>query len=266
MQYLLIFAAVLLVVVGMNLFLFTAVRQMALRVKEQINSRIIRELSVFDTLYEEKEGRLRALEEEEALFRSNIFKKSASQASAVQEEAESPEGAGLSQTAVPARGGDIPVSRTANSDFRQEYRYVKRAFAQNGEELVRQVAALPPGPESAFGRRARQVLEELDGAAVCSLSTLDGEQQAELLRETLGEEAREFLEEYIRREAAEEAFSVLDFWSYAETMGQLYGDSLTVYTGGDEAFHIPGAQVAADPSICEGIRIVRGNKMYDYSL
>lgn len=75
MQYLMIFLAVLAVVAFLFLFIFTAIRQIAIRIREQVRGRYIEELSMFDRIYKEKMDRLKVIREEQELLDSNIMKK-----------------------------------------------------------------------------------------------------------------------------------------------------------------------------------------------
>ena len=54
MRYVMIFLAVLVVLLLMIGFMFLVIRQVSDRVTGQVNGRYMRELSVFDRLYEEK--------------------------------------------------------------------------------------------------------------------------------------------------------------------------------------------------------------------
>ena len=62
MRYVMIFLAVLVVLLLMIAFMFLVIRQVSDRVTGQVNGRYMRELSVFDRLYEEKKKKLEELE------------------------------------------------------------------------------------------------------------------------------------------------------------------------------------------------------------
>lgn len=75
MRYVMIFLAVLVVLLLMIGFMFLVIRQVSDRVTGQVNGRYMRELSVFDRLYEEKKKKLEELEEQEKLYGVNLMKK-----------------------------------------------------------------------------------------------------------------------------------------------------------------------------------------------
>ena len=61
MRYVMIFLAVLVVLLLMIAFMFLVIRQVSDRVTGQVNGRYMRELSVFDRLYEELYLHLKSL-------------------------------------------------------------------------------------------------------------------------------------------------------------------------------------------------------------
>ena len=266
MQYLLIFLAVLVVVAFLILFIFVAIHQTALKIREQVRGRYLEELSMFDQLYEEKMDRLKAIREEQELLNSNIMKKEGS-SSETQEYTKEPAADGGVQTAS-APGGDIPVSRLSSPDFFEEYRYVKNAFVQNWDSLIRAAAADEPDVMWQIGKIAEKILQILPKETVFSMSTLEPDEQMEILNECLDERSKELLNWYQENEKEEQApFEILSFWSYVKEMADLYNSEITVYTS-DRNYQAPepGVRTVYDDTICEGIRIRRGSRVYDYSL
>lgn len=266
MQYLLIFAAVLIVVLCMNVFIFTALRQTASRMKDQLDSRYIRELSAYDRLYEQKTKKLEEIREQEALMNSNIFKKQENE----------PKQSEI-RTSVRS-GGDIPVSRTADMDFAKEYRYVKQAFTMDPAAEVKKVADLPQNPYEAElsgkTKAAERILKEISADNAVSMATLSSDDQLKLLNEILSGSDHDseiaLLIDYLKDTADENGdvdFSILDFYSYIQSLCRSYCGGVTVYTGEQKPEPVKGAdRTIYDESICEGFRIVRGNRVYDYSL
>lgn len=256
MQYLLIFLTVLVVLVCMNGFIFLTLRQLTRHIREQLEGRLIRELSVFDRLYEEKAEQLERLKAEKALSDSNIFPQ------APEPKREEPM---VCTAGIPS--GEIPVSRTSNPDFYQEYRYVKHAFDLDYEQMIRQVMAAGKDPDWHLGEQADAILLAVPEEAAFELSTLDGAEQLELLYQVLEPEVNGLIDQYLQEEEVMPPdFGILEFLSYLKNVSRLYRDEVTVYTGKrmPDASR-PGIRVVYDPSICEGIRIVRGNRLYDYS-
>lgn len=58
-----------------------------------------------------------------------------------------------------------------------------------------------------------------------------------------------------------------DSASNASVFSDLYSDKTTVYTGNPESAGKDGrVETVYDEGICEGVRVVRGNRMFDYSI
>lgn len=256
MQYVAVFLAVLVVLIGMNGFMFFTLRQICRQIRAALTGRLLRELSVFDELYEEKEKRLEELKARKALLDSNIFPREA-----VVWQEEGPVGTAV----MPA--AEIPVSQTSNPDFYEEYRYVKHAFAFDFDRLIGLVMAAPKDPDWSRGGSADAFLAAVPDATALELSTLEGMEQLQILEQTLKPEAAALIPEYLQQaERTAQDFSILECLSHIKNISRLYRDEVTVYTGtGSSPPLPPGVRVVDDPFICEGIRIMRGNRLYDYS-
>ncbi|MFR5600871.1 MAG: hypothetical protein ACLTKI_00240 [Lachnospiraceae bacterium] len=257
MQYLFIFLAVLAVILVMIGFLFLVLKQMAGRISQQVRDRYMEELSVFDDLYEEKAERLMRMREEEQrqgkvlLEGKNIDRKE-----------DHPE-----QTGAPRAGlsfVELPPSRTARRDFSSEYRYIRKRFAVDRKEMIRAVKDMEPQDQWKKGTVASGLLEKLSLDTAYHLSSLESEEQMQLLSEFLTKEEMELAEEYLWENGV---FDACGFYEAVRMIQSLYEDKTTVYTG-DETYEagIPGVEVVYDEAICEGIRIVRGNHLFDYSI
>lgn len=266
MQYLMIFLAVLAVVIFLFLFIFTAIRQIAIRIREQVRGRYLEELSVFDRIYKEKMDRLKEIQEEQELLDSNIMKKGGN----ISEKQDSPDETktGAAGQAASVSGGDVPVSRLSSPDFFEEYRYVKNAFVQNRDALVRAASEDEPDIMWELGAIAEKILKVIPEETAFSMSTLEPGEQLELLNEFLDGRSKELLNWYQKHEKEENApFEILSFWSYVKNLADLYDSDITVYTS-DRNYQAsePGVKTVYDGTICEGIRIRRGSRVYDYSL
>ena len=261
-----IFLAVLAVVAVLFLFIFTAIRQTALRIREQVRGRYLDELSMFDRIYKEKMDRLKEIREEQELLNSNIMKKGGN-ASKTEETSDGETGKAV--YASVSTGGDIPVSRLSSPDFFEEYRYVKNAFQQDRDEIVRGVHRDEPDIMWQLGEIAESILMLLPEETAFSMSTLEPEEQLGILDEFFDGRSKKLLNWYQEHEKKEEEvpFEILTFWSYVKNLADLYNDEITVYTGDhDYKAALPGVRTVYDDTICEGIRVRRGSRIYDYSL
>lgn len=263
MQYILIFLAVLAVILCMNVFIFLAVRQAADKVKEQVEGRFMDELSSFDELYEQKAARLQKLKEEQELLNSNIFQKKTDHEKKTEAKAEAP------VRIAGNKGFDIPVSRTANPEFFKEYRYVRDRFRVNARDLVEAVLKLPADEEMKRGNLAAKALEILSQETAFSMSTLEGEEQLQLIGEALPEECHCLLKMYLEEletEEKQDQFCAIGFWEYLGTTKALYSGDVAVYTPDPDALAGEPVTLIQDETICEGVRVRRGSRMYDFSI
>ena len=149
MRYVMIFLAVLVVLLLMIAFMFLVIRQVSDRVTGQVNGRYMRELSVFDRLYEEKKKKLEELEEKERLYGVNLMKKDApaKNPAKVQTVAE-----------TPAAGLELPPASTGQTDFGEAYRNVRNEFAVDRSAEIRGILSLDPGPMAETGKAAGRIL------------------------------------------------------------------------------------------------------------
>ena len=86
----------------------------------------------------------------------------------------------------------------------------------------------------------------------------------EILRQCLDEEELKILEQYLDENGTMDACG---FREYASVFSDLYSDKTTVYTGNPESAGKDGrVETVYDEGICEGVRVVRGNRMFDYSI
>ena len=209
MRYVMIFLAVLVVLLLMIAFMFLVIRQVSDRVTGQVNGRYMRELSVFDRLYEEKKKKLEELEEKERLYGVNLMKKDApaKNPAKVQTVAE-----------TPAAGLELPPASTGQTDFGEAYRNVRNEFAVDRSAEIRGILSLDPGPMAETGKAASRILTDLPLETAYSLSTLDPEEQEQILRQCLDEEELKILEQYLDENGTMDACG---FREYASVFSDL---------------------------------------------
>ena len=255
MRYVMIFLAVLVVLLLMIGFMFLVIRQVSDRVTGQVNGRYMRELSVFDRLYEEKKKKLEELEEQEKLYGVNLMKKEgAEENQPVKAAVEIPAASGL----------ELPPSSERQSDFGEAYRKIRGEFAVDRSAEVSGILSMDPGPMAWAGKAAGRILVDLSSDTACSLSTLDPAEQEQILRECLDKEETKILEQYLDEKGVMDACG---FREFAAVFKDLYGDVTKIYTGDREAAGKDHqVETIYDEGICEGIRVVRGNQMFDYSI
>ena len=123
-------------------------------------------------------------------------------------------------------------------------------------------------------RAANSIKEKLNFQAVYDLCTLYQTQQIEFLREILENKERELFEEYMSTlqltgPLAERGFDVLHFMRWLEQVLNANSPYLTAYLGDrDEDYTDEDHFIHCDydANICEGVKIVYQNMLYNYSV
>lgn len=165
---------------------------------------------------------------------------------------------------TPAASLELPPASTGQTDFGEAYRNVRNEFAVDRSAEIRGILSLDPGPMAETGKAAGRILTDLPLETAYSLSTLDPEEQEQILRQCLDEEELKILEQYLDENGTMDACG---FREYASVFSDLYSDKTTVYTGNPESAGKDGrVETVYDEGICEGVRVVRGNRMFDYSI
>ncbi|MFI3238514.1 MAG: hypothetical protein R3Y47_10895 [Lachnospiraceae bacterium] len=109
---------------------------------------------------------------------------------------------------------------------------------------------------------AQRIKEILSFEAIFQLSQLSGQQQYEILLEVLSED-KAFLEDFYNQKIGSN-FSVIEFWDWLEECIVFDTRKVKVRCGEKEISEVE--RLKYSPYICEGIQIVAGNKIYDYSI
>ncbi len=142
-------------------------------------------------------------------------------------------------------------------------------FRVNARDLVEAVLKLPADEEMKRGNLAAKALEILSQETAFSMSTLEGEEQLQLIGEALPEECHCLLKMYLEElETEEKTRSVLCDWFLGifRDHQALYSSDVAVYTPDPEALAGEPVTLIQDETICEGVRVRRGSRMYDFSI
>ena len=171
MRYVMIFLAVLVVLLLMIAFMFLVIRQVSDRVTGQVNGRYMRELSVFDRLYEEKKKKLEELEEKERLYGVNLMKKDApaKNQAKVQTVAETP-AAGIDRTDRFRRSIQKCPERICGGQKRRDPRDPFSGSGSDGRDRK-------SGRQDPYGSSARNCIQSFNsrsGRAGADLKTVSG--------------------------------------------------------------------------------------------
>lgn len=227
-------------------------------VLRDIRSKTMGLLSVYDELLEEKSRDLRRMAQTEE------------QAKPADEDRGGQE---TEYAKPPAAAVQLPaaalsmIERAGASVYRDGsagglYRMIRGNFSFRVEELLpglEPVSAGTPGP-------AGRLLRELAFDTVYQLSTLQADEQAEILREVLPEEAKGLLESYLK---GNKRFSALAFYDSLRALADAEPKTACLRVPSEivsERQMLGGIEIIPDHEICEGFQVEEGRLLYDYCI
>jgi len=111
------------------------------------------------------------------------------------------------------------------------------------------------------------LLDLLSFDTICDLNTLDPQTQEKLLQSYMPEDSRPILDEYLKENDCD--FNSIDFYGYLREMADIYNSGYIVINGNpnEDASALPeGSKLIYDHAICEGSKVVYGNREYDFSI
>lgn len=252
-----IFVAVVAVLLTLNFFMLLVLRQMIGATGRQIEKDAGRLFGMYDELLEEKSQVLENLrqEEEELKLRLPMDDKG---------ERNGRKSAGSSAFA-PEPG---PVAEFQDRDFAKLYGKVKSAFLVSpedvAEEFKRQIGKADQA-ERKVGEALKELRQTLDFESLYQLSCLPKAQQRQVLDAAFGEEP---VYQAWAAEHPEQGASAFSLWldqALAEADGTLVIKTASA-AAREEKKPQDGIIWQEDPSICEGVKVLYKNRLYDYSV
>ena len=257
-----VFIAIFLALIVMIYFITVSIRIVVENVTKKVNSYFVDKLSEYDEDFNEKIDRLNELEEEKQRILDNIKVLKADQGNLKQSRFYKPRPI--------IRDIYIPTARYIDNEFFEDYKRAKNLLVLDKEQIIRTVMEKFPY-EGDMDRYllANSVLEQMNYQAVYDLSSFDSVEQLKLMDEILYEKEKTLLEEYVEPMIDAQEFDIHDFLSYLEEIRSKESPILTAYMGeeGEDYSHISDNIVCEyDDNVCEGIRIIYQNRVYDYSI
>lgn len=259
----LVLAAVLLTMLAMNGVIFYILRTAVRMTEHQIREHFVRSLNVYEGEIEEKQRQSRELDE-----RLGDLKQEAADMEGIVDVLKN------SPFYHPQkREGEklVPLARYVDKDFFDDYRKAKDLMKElDKEEILKSVQSrLHYNGSLRRYHTIEKLLETLNFNTVYQLETLSSEEQLMILDETLAKEEQEIFLEYVRMLEDPFRFEILSFMDWLRFQKSQEDPVLYVYTGEkDEKLENVGEQVQVcyDQTICEGMRLVYQNQVYDYSI
>jgi hypothetical protein len=265
-----VFIAVAVILVLMNALFFYLLKGAAKRLGKFSKMNMLHEANVYDDLLENKELELKAL-------LAKIEKERARLAEA--EAAAAAPGAGSAARQGTANVFALMRGRYMDKDFTSGYQTLRNRFEVDKAAAVEEVrrAEKKPVPRggaaaaAAEANAASELLESVDLDTRYRLALLErdkafGIMLASVMGTTAASAAKRVLvENYIRNESGD----IVDFFNWLEYRAFTDSAELVVRTGNpdeDALAYGRGVVTQYDPDVCEGVYVIAGGRMHDFSI
>ena len=165
----------------------------------------------------------------------------------------------------------IPTARYIDNDFFEEYKIAKdKLMSIDKQEVIDNVMAKVPyvGDINLY-KVAQGIVKKIDFEAKYNLCSISGEEQLLVLKETLDAKEKELLLKYIESMEEFDEFDVLSFIDYIKRIERDNTPKVFVSVAENEKDYSNSERnvvCSVDSNICEGLKIVYQNKVYDYSI
>lgn len=259
----LVLAAVLIVMMAMNGVIFYILRTAVRTTEHQVREHFARQMTVFEGTVEEKQRESRELDEQ-----LSDMKKEASDMKEIIDVLKS------SPFYKPHKSeGEklVPLAHYVDKQFFENYRIAKDMLAVlDKKKIIEQVQSLITYTGDAKRYKlVSKLLKTLDFNTVYELETVSGERQLQVLDEALQGEQHELFIEYVKGLKDPLSFRIMEFTDYLRVIQSANDPTLYIYTGDkDDRFGEDNGEmkVLYDSNICEGLRLVYQDQVYDYSI
>ena len=257
------FVAVVIVLVVLIYFMVIVLRSVVSEVNQKVNKHFLKQLEDYDELYatkflelkkmnekEEKMSRtLRSLEREMDAYRVSPF---------------------YAPRPIP-RDIYIPTARYIDNDFFVEYKVAKDKLMSIDKQYViyNVMDKVPYTGNIDRYNLACDIMSDLEFNVLYGLCSVSSEEQISILREVFTEDKLELLNQYIETLEKPEDFDSVGFIDYVKEIRIIEDPNVYVSVGENEQDYSESERnivCSVDNNICEGIKIVFQNKIYDYSI
>ena len=247
-----IVAAVLIILIVMNLFMVMVLRQMALSTGKQIEKDAIRLFAAYDSVLDRKSQELEALEQEIKEKSQEMKLKGSLPVQAVRREA--------------AAEACVVSGRYRDDTFSDDYQRVKENFSFDPTLVLDHIKSQIPDSRKELVL-VEGILDKLSFDSCYEMMTLPAKDQNEILDEFLTEDEKKLHHSYIEETGNEE---VQSFYQWLTDRRRILDTDMELRVGVSlrERAKELGSEVSSsyDPEICEGFQVKAGNRIYDYSI
>lgn len=257
-----IFAAVFLVILVMTYFIVISLKIVSESASKKVNAYFLSKLQEYDEDFSEKMDELRELQEKKEVLKQDI--------KVLEMDRHALRVSRFYQPRPVIRDTFIPLARYIDNGFFSDYKIAKNLLTMDKEGIIRNLFEMFPYEGDILRyNSAKRILDMLDYDALYNMYTLEEEEQLTILDECLTGTELALLEEFCQPIDDASEFDFLEFLSWLKRVTDEESPILTAALGeeGEDYSYIsPFAYCRYDKNVCEGVRIVYQNRLYDYSI
>jgi hypothetical protein len=260
-----VFIAVAAILILMNAMFFYLLKGAAKRLAGFSKQNMLHEANIYDELLENKDLELKALIKKLETEKARL---------AELEAAASAPGAGGASRPGSTNVFALLRGRYMDKDFTEGYQALRNGFGVDkagAVETVRRAERREAAREISGENAARALLESVPLETRYRLALLERDEALEVLLSAVTDGSagsaakRELVEGYMKNEPGD----VIDFFNYLEYRAFADSPELVVRTGNpeeDARSYGQGVVTQYDPDVCEGIYVIAGGRMHDFSI
>lgn len=258
-----IFVAAVIVLIVLIYFMIVMLRSVVSEAGHQVNSYFLKNLESYDAQFKEKFRQMNELKEEQETLNREV--------KSMKSELVSYKTSPFYAPRPLARDVYIPTARYIDNDFFEEYKIAKdKLLSINKQQVINNVMGKVEyvGDMDRY-QTACRIIEKLNFEAVYDLCSVEKEDQLSVLKECLDNQEAALLLEYVGNMQEMEEFDILAFLDYIKKVKNDNDPFVYVSVGENENDYSDEERkiiCSVDDNICEGIKIIYQNKIYDYSI
>ena len=257
------FVAVVIVLLVLIYFMVVVLRSVVSEVNQKVNGYFLKHLEEYDDHYSSKLANIKEMNAKEEKLSRTLR--------SLEREVESYR---VSPFYVPRpvpRDIYIPTARYIDNDFFVEYKVAKdKLMSIDKQQVIYNVLERVPyiGNISRY-KLACDIIEDLNFDVRYNLCSVPAAEQLEVLSEAMTGDKKEVLDSFVETLDVDEAFDSMKFYDYVKEIRKLEDPNVYVSVGENEQDYTEEEKniiCSVDSNICEGIKIIFQNKIYDYSI
>ena len=257
------YIAVVVVLVVLIYFMIVMLKSVTTEANQKVNSYFIKNLEEYDVIYKTKMSNLNKLNVE--------YEEVSRELRNMKNEMISHKTSPFYAPRPIPRDIYIPTARYIDNDFFEDYKNAKdKLMSIDKQGLIDNVMnKIPYTGDIDTYNLATGIMDKLNFEAKYNLCSISSMEQLEILGEALDEKEKVLLCEYLEEGIDIEEFDVLKFIDYVKNIQRLHTPKVFVSVAENEKdFTNKERNIVCnvDGNICEGVKIVYQNKVYDYSI